>query len=73
MTPDVTHLIERATGPRVARLLAELKELRAEGWDVTALLAPDGSVVGLGYCAMTRARVSQLSLLAQAPERVEAS
>jgi len=61
------YLIERATGRDVIRLLHDLKELREEGWDVTALLAPEGTVVGLGYCAMTRPQLAQLSLFADAP------
>ena len=51
---------------QTARLLHELKNLRGQGWDVTALLAPDGSVIGLGMGECYPESCAQLSLLAEA-------
>ena len=49
MSTVTEWIIERAAGHRIVGLLHDLKELRADNWDVTALLEPGGSVVGLGY------------------------
>ena len=60
-----TWLIENARGAQVPRLLHELKALHEDGWDVTALLAPDGSVVGLGVGTTPTERLGQQSLFAE--------
>lgn len=59
-------LIERADGARVSRLLSQLCDLRDQGWDVTALLCPDNTVVGLGTGPTPVDYPSQLSLFAEA-------
>lgn len=46
--PEKYWLIERADGARVSRLLNQLCDLRDQGWNVTALLCPDNTVLGLG-------------------------
>lgn len=45
-TDHYESMIERLRGKQIDQLYA-WKELRDDGWDVTALLAPDGSVVML--------------------------
>jgi hypothetical protein len=44
-------MIARIPPSRVSRDLYEWKRLRDHGWDVTAVLAPNGSVVMLAYRA----------------------
>ena len=64
---DVTaYVIERARGYHIARLLQELKALKLRGWNVTALLSPDGSVIGLGYVDEEISDLAQLALFAEA-------